>query len=152
MTALDVLERCRRAETEIARLTESIELRRTTLEKCSQQITGMPGGGGVKDSLATMVCEMADLERDLEQRRRAYAAELCAGAWIIDSLPAPEKDVMRGWYIERKNITRIAKECAYSVSSVKRLRRSGAQRCMSIGMSQLTGFLPDWYEETYPAP
>ena len=139
MTALDILERCRSGEREIRDLEASIALRQEVLARCDAHTPD----DGIAETLAV---ETDALSRALEQRKMAYSAELCAGAWILDLLPFSEKGVMRGWYLESKSIGRIAAELHYSSSSVKRLRASGRARCRNMDMAVLTGFLPEWYE------
>lgn len=140
MTALEILERCRNGDREIRELESSIALRRDVLERCA---SNSPSDSNISGHLAM---EADAITRTLEQRKMAYSAELCAGAWILDLLPSVEKDVMRGWYLEHKSIGRIAAELHYSASSVKRLRASGRARCRGMEMAALTGFLPEWYE------
>lgn len=150
MTALDILTRCRTGGSEIEHISESIEMRRDALERCTRQLSGLPGGsGGTNDVMASMVGEIVDLEKALARRKRAFAAELCAGVWIVDLLPIPERGIIRGWFIDRKSLAAIAKAENYSISSVKRIRASGIEICREIDAGRMAGFLPEWYERSY---
>lgn len=140
MTALEILERCRNGERELHDLEASIAMRQAVLARCAE----LPKAPDAAPE--TMAAEAAALSRKLERRRRAYAAELRAGVWIVDLLPSGERDVMRGWYLEKKSVGQIAVRTHYSDSSVKRLRAAARERCRDMDMSDLAGFLPEWYE------
>lgn len=143
MTALDILERCRNGDREIAEMESAISLRQDILARCGGQDAGMT------DAQRVMARETDELQAALDRRRRAYSAELCAGAWIVDTLPMPERSIMRAWYLDRKSLSSIARNAHYSISSVKRLRGSGRSICSGIDMQTLAGFLPDWYDGIY---
>lgn len=140
MTALEILERCRSGEQEIHDLETSVAMRRAVLARCGEP----PKPSDT--ALETLSTETAAFGSKLERRKRFYSAELRAGVWIVELLPAGQRDVMRGWYLEKKSIGQIAVKTHYSTSSVKRLRAIGRERCRSMDMSDLAGFLPEWYE------
>lgn len=145
LTALDVLRRCRDGAAEMAAMEDAILFRRATLERCTQRLSGMPQGGGMEGKMSEIICEVCDLEKALDARKRAHAAELCAGVWIMDLLPAEERDVLRGLYIEGSSLSAIARRKQISASSAKRYRQSGEERCAALYMDELAGYLPEWY-------
>lgn len=148
LTALDILQRCLDGVSEIKDIECAILFRRDTLGRCTQQISGMPrGGSGIEDKLAEVVCEIGELEQSLVRRKREHNAEMCAGMWIVERLPAAERDILRHIYLSGMSIRAAARETGYSESSTKRFKVSGEQKCGDMRMDALVGFLPEWYEK-----
>lgn len=147
LTALDILQRCLDGPDDLKEIEDAIQFRRDTLDRCTQQISGMPhGGSGIEDKLAELVCEIGEFEQKKMLRKREHGAEMCAGLWIVERLPAGERDVMRRIYLERKSLRAAAREMGYSESSAKRFKVSGEQKCTEMKMISMIGFLPEWYE------
>ena len=147
LTALDILRRCKEGPDTIRELEDLIRFRRDTVERCTQQFSNTPhSGGGVYDKVGELSCEIVELQRQVDLRKREYAAEQCAVLWIVERLPTVEQRVLRGWYLEKKSLRAIAAEICYSDSSVKRFRDAGERRCAEMNMDMLVGFLPEWYE------
>lgn len=137
MNALEILERCRGAGVEIKNLELSLSLRQDVVRQCNAQ------GCGVPDAIMN---EIVKLSCDLDQRRRRYAVELCAGTWIVDALPYTEKKVIRGWYLEGKSMGQLVDELHYAPTSIKRYRKRGQDRCRKMPMDTIQAILPEWYE------
>lgn len=149
LTALDILQRCLDGVAEIKDIECAIQFRRDLLERCTQQISGMPGGSnGIEDKMAEVVCEIGELEQKRVIRKREHVAEMCAGMWIVERLPPEERNVLRDLYLEGKSLRAAARNIGYSESSVKRFKISGEQKCAETYMHTLVGFLPEWYERT----
>lgn len=138
MNALTVLERCRAGFAEIEQMETAIATREDVRARCAAY--------GDEQQAAALDGELAALYSTLEVRRRAHAAELCAGVWILDMLPSAERAIMNGWYMQRSSMPEIARQLNYSLSTAKRYRTSAMQRCADMTGTDMAGFLPDWYD------
>lgn len=148
LSALDILRRCMNGDADIRRIEDSISIRRDTLTRCTQSISGMPrGGSGVEDKMAETICEIAELEQRRTERKREHAAEMCAGMWIVERLPPDERTALKCIYLEGRGIRGTARAMGYSDSSVRRFIQSGERRCSDMHMDCMVGFLPEWYEQ-----
>lgn len=148
LNALDILRRCMDGDADIQRIEDSINIRRDTLTRCTQSISGMPrGSSGVEDKMAETICEIAELEQRRTERKREHAAEMCAGMWIVERLPPDERIALKCIYLEGKSIRGTARAMGYSDSSVRRFIQAGERRCAEMYMDSMVGFLPEWYEQ-----
>lgn len=126
MNALDILKRCRDGFDEVKEIESAIQRR----EKM---------GIGTE--------ELPDLQHRLQMRKRRHRAERTATLYICESLKAAERDVMFARYAERKSVAQISIFLKISESSVKRTIRIAEQNLELLGMSDMTGYLPEWYEK-----
>lgn len=147
MTAMDVLQRCQRADGDMRRIREKIDRYRDSAARLNPVPTCAPAhGDGETDKMAAIMAEIDELERMIGRREREYQAELVAANRLIDMVPGENARRAAGmYYIDRKTIAGIAQEMRYSYGYVCALRRHAADALADVGPEQVDALLPGWY-------
>lgn len=96
----------------------NVERAMSRAQKCTAQLTGMPGGGS-----GSTVADSVELVMQAEEARDRIAAELAhlraELAPMIDALSDPlEKTVMRMRYMEGVSVREVAYQLCYSESRI----------------------------------
>lgn len=147
MNAVDILNRCRDAITDIRRLEE----RRSRLEECATSVTSLINqtgsrSGGVSDKVGAFAADMDECDRELAARRRAYDVELLAACKVVDMLAEPECGVIYRYYVQGQTINGIARALNYSTSYVKQKKKSGLDMVEALPKDIALSLLPEWYK------
>lgn len=146
LTAMEILERCRRAEGEKRRLKERADMIRDTAGHMTSSMDGIGARStGETDRMATMVGMLDAVERELDQRDHEYTAEVAAACQLLDMLPALECGVMSRYYIRGQTLRSIARDMGYSYSYISRCKVSGCQHLLQLGEGAVMRLLPQWY-------
>jgi hypothetical protein len=146
LTAMEILERCRRAEGEKRRLKERADMIRDTAGHMTASLDGIGARStGETDHMANMVAMLDGVERELQQRDREYTAEVAAACQLMDMLPALECSIMSRYYIRGQTLRKIAQDTGYSYSYVCRCKASGRQQLLQLGEGEIMRLLPQWY-------
>lgn len=146
LTAMEILERCRRAESEKRRLREKVEMFRDTAGRMTASLDGIGARStGEADHMATIIGEIDAVERELKQRDKEYTAEVAAACQMLDMLPPLECSVLSRYYVRRQTLRSIARDMGYSYSYVCHCKASGCQRLEVLGEGEVMRLLPVWY-------
>lgn len=146
ITAMTILDRCRRAESDKARLRERAEMYRDTAGRVTGSLTGVGGRStGKGDRYAALMGEIDAAERALKQREREYAAEVAAACQLLDTLPPLECAIMRRYYVSGWSLHQIAMDMQYSYGYVRRRKGDACRQLRGIPPSTVRAMLPDWY-------
>lgn len=146
LTAMEILERCRRAEGEKRRLKERADMIRDTTGHMTASLDGIGARStGETDHMLTMVGMLDAVERELKQRDREYTAEVAAACQLMDMLPPMECSVLSRYYIRGQTLRSIAQDMGYSYSYVSRCKASGCQLLLGLGEGEIMRLLPQWY-------
>ena len=86
-----------------------------------------------------------ELERELEARKEAYAAEKCAAVALTDMVPDLESKILFGYYVKRMDTTAIARKEKYQTSYVRRVKRDAEKLIEMLSPERVDGTLPAWY-------
>ena len=146
MTALEVLERCRRAEAD----RRAVESRIQRYRDSATRITSTIGGEGSRgtsdqDRMAAIMGEIDQLERAAGVRRREYAAELAAANRLLDGLPEVECAVLDRFYLRGLSMAAVARVLGYSYGYVRGVKVQAQAALSAIPESEVARLLPDWY-------
>ena len=125
MQAMQILTRCRRAADDQRRLSQQIRRR--------------------QDAEA----DTEGLEKQLAERREAYAVETAVACVLLDQLPELHSGVLHRYYILRETTAVIAARMHYSQSYVRRVKRDAERRLAELPPETVTGALPRWYAQLY---
>ncbi len=146
ITALEILERCRRAEAEKKRLKERADMIRDTAGHMTASLDGIGSRStGETDHMANMMGRLDAVERELRQRDREYTAEVNAACQLMDMLPALECSIISRHYIRGQTLRSIAREMGYSYSWVCHCKASACQQLARLGEGEIMRLLPQWY-------
>jgi len=146
LTAMEILERCRRAEGEKRRLKERADMIRDTAGHMTASLDGIGARStGENDHMLTMVEMLDSVEQELAQRDREYTAEVAAACQLLDMLPPMECSVLSRYYIRGQTLRSIARDMGYSYSYVSRCKASGCQLMQELGEGWVMRLLPEWY-------
>lgn len=146
LTAMEILERCRRAEEEKRRLTEKINMYRETAGHLTASLDGIGARStGEADHMTTMVAKIDAVERELRQRDKEYTAEMNAACQLLEALPDLECSIMSRFYVRGQTVKAIAKDLGYSYGHVSRCKTEAIRRLREIGEGEVMRLLPIWY-------
>ena len=146
LTALEILERCRRAEAEQQRLREKRESYLDAATGMGIRLDGIGSrGSGGQDRMGSIVGEIDAVERALKRRSEEYAAEVLAAGRLLDLLPVQERRVLRGCYLQKLPLKNVAAELGYSYGYVRSLKAAGRRRLGSVPVREVEALLPEWY-------
>ena len=107
LTAMEILERCRRAEGEKRRLKERADMIRDTAGHMTASLDGIGARStGETDHMLTMVGMLDTVERELKQRDREYTAEVAAACQLMDMLPPMECSVLSRYSIRQTSFSK----------------------------------------------
>lgn len=146
LTAMEILERCRRAEADKRRLRERVNMYRDAAGRMTASLDGIGARStGESDHMATIVGEIDAVERQLKQREREHSAEVSAAIRLLDMLPPLECSVMNRYYIRRETLNAIATGLGYSYTYVRHKKADACRRLWKIGEDAVSELLPEWY-------
>lgn len=148
MNAMTILKRCRAAEGDIERLQQRIDQRHDVLDSLSAPQADPNGGSrgsADKDKMGRIWGEIDELERELEARKEAYAAEKCAAVALTDMVPDLESKILFAYYVKRMDTTAIARKEKYQTSYVRRVKRDAEKLIEMLNPERVDGTLPAWY-------
>ncbi len=142
MTALEVFERCARADNDIARIEEKIERRRALAMGCTAKPADSQGGGGSKDASMKLVDYMADLEAledELQKRKNRKAMDIGCAVYLAEQLPDTMGSIMVRCFLCGQVLRDVAGDLGYSMSHIKRMKREAEQACRNIRITWWDG-------------
>ena len=146
LTAIEILERCRRVETDRRKLRERIEMYRDAAGRMTASLDGIGARStGETDHMAAIMGEIDEVEQQLRQREREYAAELSVAIRLLEDLPDLMQIVMRWYYIRRETLAAIAMNLGYSQGYVRNLKTDAVHQLQQIGEGTVRQLLPEWY-------
>ena len=91
MTAMQIFERCKAAESDKRALRERITRYRESATRMSTALDGIGARSTAEpDKLSAIMAEIDHLERSIRRRDEEYAAELAAACRLLDMLPETE--------------------------------------------------------------
>ena len=148
MKAMTILKRCRAAQTDEERLRERIWQRREVLESVSAP-QGDPNGGsraqGDRDKIGSILGDIDQLERELQERQEAELAEKAAAVVLLDMVPDLERKVLFDYYVKRWDTGEIARKEKYTAGYVRKTKRNGEQLLDMLSPERVAAALPAWY-------
>lgn len=146
LTAMVILERCRRAEVEKRRLREKVAMYRDAGGHMTASLDGIGARStGETDHMANMAAKIDAAERELKQRDREYAAEMGAACCLLEMLPDPECGIMSRYYVRGQSLRAIAEGLGYSYNYVRHCKTDAAKRLRQLGEDDIKRLLPEWY-------
>lgn len=148
MNAIDIMNRCRNAASEINRLNERIARYRACATDSAAHInqTGrVQGSGG--DSVSSFAVAVGDCERQRERRKQEYEAESYCACKLLDELPETECTVLYRYYVGVQTVGGIAAALRFTTNYVKRKKADGLMLLEKIDISMVLELLPEWYTE-----
>ena len=150
MDAMEVLERCRAAEREVASLRGR--------EERLQEVAYSPGGHGgdgtgsrstqERDRMAAYVAARDAIAREISARQRDMVSEELISAMLIDrGLCGRDQHaaVMHAYYIRRQTYREISVSLHLSVSRVKNVRLEATALLREIPEADVIALLPPDY-------
>lgn len=146
LTAMEILERCRRAEADKRRLRERVEMYRDAAGRMTASLDGIGARGtGEADHMAAIVGEIDGVERQLRQREREESAEIAAALQLLDTLPPLECLVLNRYYLRRETLNAIAVGLGYSYGYTRGKKADGCRLLRDWGEGEVMRLLPQWY-------
>lgn len=146
ITAIVILERCRRADEDRRRLQERIRMYRDGIGRVTASLDGIGSRStGERDPMAAIIGEIDAAERRAGQREREYVAELNAACQLIDRLPALEGTILRRYYLQREDLRAISRDMGYSYGYVRSRKSAGCSALREVPEARVRALLPDWY-------
>lgn len=145
MTAMQILERCRTAESDKQAMRDRVRRYRESATRVTAALDGIRAGGNSQDKLAGIMAEIDQLERDIVQRDLEYAAEAAAACKLLDMLPENESKVLDRYYLNGNPLTAIARELSYSYGYVRTLKSSACLHLEAVPEAMVGALLPGWY-------
>ena len=143
LTAMEILERCRRAEADKRRLRERVEMYRDAAGRMTASLDGI--GARRTDHMAAIMGEIDEVERQLRQREREQSAEIAAALQLLDTLPPLECLVLNRYYLRRETLNAIAVGLGYSYGYVRGRKADGCRLLRALGEGEVMRLLPQWY-------
>lgn len=147
MTALEVLERCRGAESDLRRLKLRIRQRRDAAACISPKMDDIGGGhgSGPKDKLAENVADIDRLGHEYDARQEQYAAEIAAACVLLDALPENISNVLHRYYVKHEKISVTATALNFTEGYIRRMKGEGEERLMAVPEAEVAKMFPAWY-------
>ena len=149
MTALELLERCRKYPAEKAEINERIWRWRDSLDRLGMQLrpNGGSHGSGSGDRMTAVMAAIDELERALQKRDREYTAETLAVNRLLEGLPGLEAAIMARYYLDGLTLSAIAQAMGYSYGYVRVRKAEACSRLALISPQKIMTMLPAWYIE-----
>lgn len=148
MTAMQIMERCRRAGADRRALEGRIQRYRDSASRITSALDGIGARGtGESDRMAALMAEIDELERQIAQRDREYAAEISAACRLIDSLTDLEAQVMSRYYVRGETLSGISQAMGYSYGYVRGLKSLASKRLEETPDATIAAILPEWYRD-----
>ena len=146
ITAMEILERCRRAEADKRRLRERVDMYRDAAGRMTASLDGIGARGtGETDHMATIVGEIDEVERQLARREREHAAETAAACQLLDLLPPLECAICNRYYVRRETLRAIALNMGYSYGYVRACKTDACRQLREVDEADMLAMLPAWY-------
>ena len=149
MNAMEILRRCRAAADEIERMEIRIRQRRAAAGVGGSILESGPGSSGPGDKVGRISVEVADLERQKEERELALSAETASACALMDLLHLLESKILYAYWVERKSTGEIARNEHFTQAYVRRKKRGGEMLLEMLGPDRVRDTLPKWYLERY---
>ena len=146
LTAMEILERCRRAEAEKRRLQEKVDMIRDMAVRMTSSLSGAGArstGGG--DHMAAMMARLEAAEQDVQRRDREYTAEVAAACQLLDRLPPLECSILTRYYIRGETLRAISKGMGYSYGYICNSKTTACRQLKDLGEGEVMRLLPTWY-------
>lgn len=146
LTAMVILERCRRAEAEKRRLREKIDMYRESAGHMTASLDGIGSRStGDTDRMAAYVARIDAAERALRQRDREHTAEVAAACRLLELLPDLECGIMNRFYVRGQSLNAIAQALHYSYSHVAHRKLEAVKMLREVPEAEVIMLLPAWY-------
>ena len=146
MTAMQIFERCKAAESDKRALRERITRYRESATRMSTALDGIGARSTAEpDKLSAIMAEIDLLERSIRRRDEEYAAELAAACRLLDMLPETECKIIDGFYIQGKPLTIVAREMSYSYGYIRTMKSTACFHLDEIPEGMVATLLPSWY-------
>ena len=148
MNAMTILNRCRAARNEIARLKQRIEQRYEILDGLSAPQADPIGGSHGStdpDKIGRILADIDQLKREMKAREEAQMAEKASAVALLDMVPELESKVLYAYYVQGKDTTAIARKEKYQASYLRKVKRNAEQLLEMLSPDRVTGTLPAWY-------
>lgn len=147
MTAMQLLDRCRRAAHDILRIDDRMARLRECAEKVTSCLGQMGGGSGISDKALAFVEQLEACRIERDERERAYECELLAACEIVDRLPELTGGILYRYYVNGQSLKYIADALGYTRPYVRQKKTEGDRRITRVG--NVDAMLPDWYRELH---
>ena len=147
MNAVEVLTRCRQAETDIEAIQADIAWYRELATNVTPKLDPIGGGhgGGAKDQIAAYAVKIAQLEGQLAARKKNKDAETDASTKLINLLPVTVRSVMLRFYVMRETLNAVATHENYSYGYTRNMKADELRMAREIEEAEVRKTLPDWY-------
>lgn len=145
MNAMTILNRCRAAERDMAEIEERIRQRRDAMTMLSAAPGREGGQGPARDRMAETAAAIADMERQLEDRRARHAVELVAVSALSETLDGAEGRVVYLYYGKGLTARAVARRLKYTEGYIRQLRKRAEDRLREIEGERLMEYAPAWY-------
>ena len=146
LTAMEILERCRRAEDDKRRLRERIDMYWDTAEHMTASLDGIGSRStGEADHTGALLAKIDAVEREIKQRDEEYTAEITAACQLLETLPDLECSIMTGYYVRRQSLKEICADKKKSYGHVSRCKTAATRPLRAISEGEVIKLLPDWY-------
>lgn len=146
MNGMTILERCRAADGDMARIRQRIQRRREAMECITPRMDSAGARGTAEsDKLGAFVAAITQLEAELAAREQARSVEVASACVLLDALPDVEGSVLHAYYVKRLPISVIARRMGYTDGYIRRLKREGEALLDALSTDVVIGSLPAWY-------
>lgn len=152
ITAMEMLERCRRAPGDLLKLNAQLARLRECAEGLRGQDAAKVGSAGTteQDRLAAFSAEIDEMERKIQRRKKEKLEEERVTCLLIAGIPAVMGEVLYRYYVCCLKLAVIAQQNSYHPSYVRKLKAQGDEKIMRVESSVVEGMLPGWYKENTP--
>lgn len=149
MDAMEVLEACRAAESDLT----SLRRRLLRLRQAASGMNGRSDNEGIRstneqDRMGAYIVARAGLEQEIEMRKRDKRIEEVASAILIDHALSDQDQVaavMHAYYVRRESYKEISCTEHLSVSRIRNIRLQGAALLRAVSPSYVAALLPPEY-------
>lgn len=146
MTAMQIFERCKAAESDKKALRDKIKRYRDSATRMSAALDGVGARSTSEpDKLSAIMAEIDYLEREIRQRDREYAVEVAAACKLLDMLPEVECKIVNSFYIAGTPLTVIARELSFSYGYTRTVKCGACAHLDAIPEAMVAALLPPWY-------
>ncbi len=146
LTAMEILERCRRAEGEKRRLKERADMIRDTAGHMTASLDGVGSRStGAGDRMVGLMARLEEAEQALKQRDQEYTAEVAAACQLLDRLPPLECGIMTRYYIRGETLKVISTAMGYSYGYICNNKTAACRQLKKLGVDEVLRVLPTWY-------
>lgn len=144
MRAIEIMERCRAASSEINELREKIDRLRDGVNRMTQALDGIGGRGtSESDRFAAVMAEIDEVERTIEARVLQYSTEMMMACTLLDMLPERERRIADRYYLQGRSLKQISRELHYSYSYVRSGKGAAVAMLSTISDVEVYALTPD---------